>query len=368
MFQHKEHVRQKLKELSEHRSQTRQERQQKAEEWEKRMTEIKGKEYVYKKFEEEYRRSQLPEIEKQNEILKSKKELCKPIRHKELVKFAKKYEKELHALESKKKKQREQWYRDLGGGLPYKSKLPYNKHCKELLDQEKFQQQEEEHKIEKLKEKVRKMNTYGKMAKDLHWPSISPQKRQEMIDIKHKLKKSKTKMPPLVTKPVVYTSFSKLKKSIPKQSQLDTIPDISPVRSRNKSKNISHIQWGKSMYTEEQEKRRRKDEEKVKYKNYMKEFKPKKPKCITTNGSDDGEGFHPYYDWKTLDEDQALDDASKVVLIKEKAHMMQERSEQKEKLIGAGLAGPEEQTEVNNYLIGAIQAKLAILNRLSDKN
>ena len=44
-----------------------------------------------------------------------------------MKKFSKKYEIELHKMEEIKKKERKEWYRNLGGGLPYKSKLPYNK-------------------------------------------------------------------------------------------------------------------------------------------------------------------------------------------------------------------------------------------------
>jgi len=54
--------------------------------------------------------------------------LHKPIRNKELKKFAKKYEKELKQLDDKKTKDREEWYNNLSGGLTSQSKLPYNKH------------------------------------------------------------------------------------------------------------------------------------------------------------------------------------------------------------------------------------------------
>ena len=88
-------------------------------------------------------------------------------------KFAQKYEKQLQLLEQKKKKARENWYHNLGGGLPYKHKLPYNKKCKEILEREKLEKLEKDNKNILMKEKARKMNSYAKMVKEIHWPSVS---------------------------------------------------------------------------------------------------------------------------------------------------------------------------------------------------
>ena len=51
----KNQLSERLKAISEKRSTERQEREQKAKEWKQRMDDIKGREYVYKKFEEEYK-------------------------------------------------------------------------------------------------------------------------------------------------------------------------------------------------------------------------------------------------------------------------------------------------------------------------
>ena len=91
-------------------------------------------------------RAQIPEIEKVKEIMDQRREQCKPVRNKELKKFAKKYEKELKELESKKKDDRLNWYKNLGSGLPYKSKFEYNKFYHNFLLKEKQQKILEDHK------------------------------------------------------------------------------------------------------------------------------------------------------------------------------------------------------------------------------
>jgi len=56
-------------------------------------------------------------------------------------------------MEEIKKKERKEWYRNLGGGLPYKSKLPYNKKWKEILEREKLVKLEKDNQLLLLKEK-----------------------------------------------------------------------------------------------------------------------------------------------------------------------------------------------------------------------
>lgn len=208
-----------------------------------------------------------------------------------------------------------------------------------------------------------KMNQYAKMARDLHWPSVSPRKRHEMVQIKKSLRKSKRNVQ-ISTNNVVYASFSKLKQGVPKYSYLEQISDEEPMYSRNNNSFLSRNRLGKSHYTQQLEQDEQKKNEKKQYKNYLDEFKRKRTLNASTHGTNSAEKFHPYYDWKAFKRDSNMDDASKVTLMKEKANMMQERSEQKEKLLSSKYADPEETSEVSNYLIGAIQAKIAILNTL----
>lgn len=55
----------------------------------------------------------------------------------------------------------------------------------------------------------------------------------------------------------------------------------------------------------------------------------------SANGEGDNcdDEFKPYYNWRTLESNADLDDMTKVALIKEKANMLQESAERKEKLL-----------------------------------
>ena len=217
------------------------------------------------------------------------------------------------------------------------------------------------------------MNAYAKMIKELHWPTISTEKKKQIVEIKQKLRESR-KRNNKSSSPVVYTSFAKLKEGISKDEELESGDEKHNKsrlkvnsKSRNRLKPLHKVKWGKSMYTEEQEKLKRK-EMKIEYKNYLKEFSHKRPIHQNTNESEDeNEAFTPYYDWKGINENKAIDDVSKVLLLKEKANMLQERSELKQKLLNEGAINPEKANVANNYLIASIEAKLAILNKLNDR-
>lgn len=87
-----------------------------------------------------------------------------------------KYEKELKELENKKKEERLNWYKNIGSETPRKQKYEINKYYHNFLIHEKQQKIIDEHKIDEIKKKAKKMNDYAKMAKEMHWPSISPKK------------------------------------------------------------------------------------------------------------------------------------------------------------------------------------------------
>ena len=184
-----------------------------------------------------------------------------------------------------------------------------------------------------------------------------------MIEIKKKLKENRNKNKS--TSPVVYSSFIKMKEGVPK-----VVEEIIPKtrhnsRIRNKLNPLTKIKWGKSLYSMEQEKEEKeKKEKKIEYKNYLNEFK-KKNMNEYDESEDENEAFNPYWDWKTINQDSGMDEASKVILLKEKAHMLEERSKLKEELLYSGSLNPEKSNIANNFLIASIEAKLAILDKLN---
>ena len=74
-----------------------------------------------------------------------------------------------------------------------------------------------------------------------------------------------------------------------------------------------------------------KEDTKIEYKNYLNELRSKKPFNLDSENCDDD--FKPYYNWRTLESNMDLDDITRVTLIKEKANMLQENAERKEKLL-----------------------------------
>ncbi|CAI2387169.1 unnamed protein product [Moneuplotes crassus] len=352
------------------RVQAKEERKKRALEFKNRMSEVLGKEYLYKKIQRQFEDSQQQQKKVEQEIIDQKRrvynpkrgkngELHSPYRNLEMKKFAKKYEQELQKLEAKKKDQREEWYKNLGNGLPYKSKLPYNKKLMEILEKEKLAKLEQDYKKQALKEKTKKAQAYAKMVKDIHWPAISPEKNLEVIERKKELSRKKGKPNNRSISPIFHSSHKSLKKGMPMIKETSIQP-----KTRNKRTLLTKIKWGKSMYTKEQEKIQK--EAKKEYKNYLLEFQPKKKG--TKQGHDDideNEAFTPYWDWKSINNDTSIDDAAKVELLKEKANMLQERSELNEKLLDTGTVEPEKSSITNNFLIASIEAKLAILQQMN---
>lgn len=155
------------------------------------------------------------------------------------------------------------------------------------------------------------------MAKDLHWPSISPRKKRELLVIKKHLQSR--------NKPIKVAQSQSNNAMIVKKPP---IPDLKLNRYR-KSRNTQR-KWEKSMYTEMLEKQRMKNNSRIKYKNYMYEFKKQQRYTFDSDLEPQMVYENPYYDWKTIENKTNMEDKDKVVLMKEKAQMMQEKAERKE--------------------------------------
>jgi hypothetical protein len=68
----KERIKQKLREMNDNRTKAKKEREKKAKEWKRRMSNINSKAYLYKRFEDDFKKAQLPEIKEKEKILKNK--------------------------------------------------------------------------------------------------------------------------------------------------------------------------------------------------------------------------------------------------------------------------------------------------------
>lgn len=206
--------------------------------------------------------------------------------------------------------------------------------CKEILEREKLEKLEKNNKSILLKEKLNKMNSYGKMVKEIYWPPISELKKKEMILLKNKLSKRESRNKNHSISPINLPPFVKLNEGMTNKEEDGQKPGHTS-RLKNKLQPSTKKKCGKSLYSIEKEKVPK--EEKIQYKNYLMEFKRKNILNQSLDESEDeNEAFTPYWDWKTIDKDSGIDEESKVVLLKEKAHMLQERSELKEKMLDIG--------------------------------
>ena len=75
------------------------------------------------------------------------------------------------------------------------------------------------------------------------------------------------------------------------------------------------------------------------------------------------EHMSPYMDWKDL-ASRKLEGSKKVELIKEKARMIEESAARQERLLKVAPSSVKDANKVNDLLIGAIEAKLAILDEI----
>ena len=101
------------------------------------------------------------------------------------------------------------------------------------------------------------MNNYAKMAKEMHWPSVSPKKQQEMKDIRRKLDIKNKRRTALSTNRINSTSVQRVNEEGSESNTHNAIPDI---RSRNimrKQNTNTNRKWDKSLYSEMLEQKRK---------------------------------------------------------------------------------------------------------------
>ncbi len=83
---------------------------------------------------------------------------------------------------------------------------------------------------------------------------------------------------------------------------------------------------------------------------------------MRSHKEDNGEGHvSPYLDWKGMSKIEGNDKAE---LIKEKARMIEESAVRQERLLKVAPGSVKEENKVNDLLINAIEAKLAILDEI----
>jgi len=130
----------------------------------------------------------------------------------EIREFKRKYEKELKEMQKKREEERCEWYGRMGQGLPYKDVVEQSRVYKRVVRREKQEKELEQRTKEMSLGKVRaRMENYAKISKVLHWPTVSPVKKQEMEVIRKKLEEKNKRRLSGSTSRNIYTSLNRIK-------------------------------------------------------------------------------------------------------------------------------------------------------------
>ena len=133
---------------------------------------------MYQKFEEN---AKLPEIKREENIMKEIHSLHRPIRKDELDDHERQYQENKRSLDKLKRMEREWYMADIGYGVHY---TYANKYLERVLEEERIKHKKEKAKSERKRSYHQKMNNYAKFVKEMHWPDVSPSKWDEMYKMK----------------------------------------------------------------------------------------------------------------------------------------------------------------------------------------
>lgn len=289
--------------------------------------------YLHEKLEKDYKEKVLmPELEKKKLALREKREFYKPIDHKEIDEFQKKYEENIKIKIDQQRQKREKWYEDLGAGQydpnKYKTKM-----LNRVIEDEKGAEELKQREIEDKKHKAEKMRNYAKIVKQMHWPEVSPKKQEEIEKIK-KLMDQRNK-----------------RRSAPPKNRHDDGHNTDTDSKRKMKRPV----W--NFHNPLVPKPKPKREAVVT--DYLRELRSKRE----TGDMDTGSKRETGANWKNI-KDQNLDDKTKIELLKARTKLIEENAERKEKMNKVKGSSVEDNVDINDMLIDAIEMKLSILDQI----
>ena len=292
----------------------------------------KTSKYVYQEIEDRYSKDiVMPELERKKKNLESIRKFHKPIKREDLDEHEKNYQEKIKIEREKQRMKREKWYSDIGYGVYDESKYK-TKFYEKALQEEKKNEAKKRVNSQNKKRKKEKMENYAKIVKEMHWPEVSPKKRQEIEELKKMVNDNKPKFrSPRLNSGRYNTSQQtgsadsiERPKIVKKKYNFHNpmVPKPAPKRQP------VHIDWLADRRAARQDK----------------------------------EQMHNTQHWKTIAANDDIDDATKLQLLKEKTRLLEEnanRKEQMSKIQGSTMEGT---VEVNEMLIDAIDAKLSLLD------
>lgn len=327
----------KRQELLEKKEKERQEKVMREEEWKKFRQKQKHNKYMHEKLEENYNQNVLmPELEKKKNELKEKRDFYKPIDHREIDEFQKKYEENYKMKLEEKRQQREQWYSDIGQDQydpnKYKTKV-----LEKVIQHEKGTEELKHREEDEKRRKADKMNNYSRIVKEMHWPQVSNRKKREIESIKTLLnqRNQRRSAPP------------NKRHSIPRASDHGMGSDT---ESRGPLKRPN---W--KFHNPMVPKPKPKKEPVIV--DYLRDLRVKREENDTQRKQQTG------VDWDTL-KDQNIDDKTKIELLKARTRLIEENAQRREQMNKVNGSTVEDNVDINDMLIDAIEMKLSILDQI----
>jgi len=306
-------------------------------EWRKFQSNVKHVQYSHQKLEKDYNEKVLmPELEKKKNELKKKREFHKPIDHRELDDFQKKYEENYKLKIEEKRQEREKWYNDIGQGQYDPTKFK-TKVYEKVLEEEKDTEELKVRQAGDRKNKAEKMNNYSRIVKEMHWPEVSAKKQREIKNIKSLInqRNQRRSAPP------------NKRNSFARHSENGITSDVDSIAKAKKPS------W--KFHNPMIPKPKQKKEPVIV--DYLQELRVKRQE-------DDHQSKHTTgLDWDSI-KDKKIDDKTKIELLKARTKLIEENAQRKEQMNRANGSTIEDNVDINDMLIDAIEMKLSILDNI----
>lgn len=340
---HEKELRQKYKqEVLERWEET----QKKLEQHEKEREEFKKPtkleyEYAHERIEKNYHEQILtPSLEQKKLKLENLRNFHKPINREELDEHDKNFLVTLKRKQNEKRIKREQ---EMKNHPDYNPKKFQSKFMKFTLDEQKEREVLEKEEEKRIKEKADKMDKYGKLVKEMHFPKVSEKKRAEMRLIK---KSMELRGNPLKTN-----------RSQKKMTATDT--DNKRLYKNRNSSSQGNIDWKKFKNPMIPKEKSKPTPIIIDYLLKRRVKRDEKEQDLRDFGL---EVHNPYHDWKSL-VDKAINNEDYHDLIKERVRAIESSAKMTEDAAKI-TKDIDEEARANDMMISALEAKLSILKKL----
>ena len=186
---------------------------------------------------------------------------------------------------------------------------------------------------ESKKHKAEKMENYSRIVKEMHWPEVSAKKKEEIERVKNLL-----------------DGRNKRRSAVSKNRSLNQSESDIESHGRGAGRKVD---WNFHNPLVPKPKLKRQPV----VVDYLQEIRNKRGEQDSSSKHDTGAN------WKMIN-DQDIDDKTKIELLKARTKLIEENAERKEKMNKAMGASVEDNMDVNDMLIDAIEMKLSILDQI----